>query len=329
MLKDANEAGIAAPAPLNGTATANESEGEGWIDRQRRKSQERPTSSRRSTSSLDGRTYSPSGTPRRSLDTSSMDVASVASNQPHSGTTTPSKERSSSHPDVHRLRGSSSVSMNPSPPKVSTAKDTLTVSARGSSSLQPQVDSTPATTSSSSRSPVSVSLGLPAELSVAAPSSSRSTVSSLLDRLTTLHDTQQKERKKEWDSFLRHKTAKSKSRDKSGGQEESVNGGPGLIGVSQMGRGEEWKAFTKLVRAGIPLSYRSDVWAGTSFHRHISIDRADHQECSGAVEMMVPGEYDEIQTVHRDDTSPFIAEIEKDVTRTFPGNVFFGESEPC
>lgn len=41
---------------------------------------------------------------------------------------------------------------------------------------------------------------------------------------------------------------------------------------------------------------------------------------------MVPGEYAEIQTVHRDDSSPFLAEIEKDVTRTFPGNIYFGES---
>jgi hypothetical protein len=47
-------------------------------------------------------------------------------------------------------------------------------------------------------------------------------------------------------------------------------------------------------------------------------------ECSGATDMMVPGEYAEIQNVHRDDTSPFLGEIEKDVTRTFPGNVFFG-----
>jgi hypothetical protein len=39
---------------------------------------------------------------------------------------------------------------------------------------------------------------------------------------------------------------------------------------------------------------------------------------------MVPGEYAEIQNVHRDDASPFLGEIEKDVTRTFPGNVFFG-----
>lgn len=39
---------------------------------------------------------------------------------------------------------------------------------------------------------------------------------------------------------------------------------------------------------------------------------------------MVPGEYAEIQNVHQNDTSPFVSEIEKDVTRTFPGNVFFG-----
>jgi hypothetical protein len=44
--------------------------------------------------------------------------------------------------------------------------------------------------------------------------------------------------------------------------------------------------------------------------------------------MMVPGEYAEIQSVHQQDTSPFIAEIEKDVTRTFPGNVFFGKFSP-
>ena len=39
---------------------------------------------------------------------------------------------------------------------------------------------------------------------------------------------------------------------------------------------------------------------------------------------MIPGEYAEILSVHAEDTSPFLAEIEKDVSRTFPGNVFFG-----
>lgn len=43
---------------------------------------------------------------------------------------------------------------------------------------------------------------------------------------------------------------------------------------------------------------------------------------------MVPGEYAEILAVHTDDTPSVLAEIEKDVSRTFPGNVFFGEPIP-
>jgi hypothetical protein len=56
--------------------------------------------------------------------------------------------------------------------------------------------------------------------------------------------------------------------------------------------------------------------------------RADPAECSGAKDAMVPGEYAEILAVHADDTSPFLAEIDKDVSRTFPGNVFFGGDGP-
>lgn len=47
-------------------------------------------------------------------------------------------------------------------------------------------------------------------------------------------------------------------------------------------------------------------------------------ECSGAKDALVPGEYAEILAVHANDVSPVLAEIEKDVSRTFPGNVFFG-----
>lgn len=43
---------------------------------------------------------------------------------------------------------------------------------------------------------------------------------------------------------------------------------------------------------------------------------------------MVPGEYAVILAVHADDTSPFLAEIDKGVSRTFPGNVLFGGDGP-
>lgn len=285
MLKDANEAGAPAPAPLNGTFHG-EPEGEGWIDRnRRRKSQERPSVSRSSTGSQEARVPSP----RRSIDLDSSTVTgSTAPSQPASpGTTTPSRRdkeaRSSSHPDVKRVRGASSVSMNPSPPRTVTAKDTLTVSARGSSSLHsravfPSSNTEPLKhnktenggSKTPTKSPGSASLSLPPENTVPETNSSRVTVSSLLDRLTSLHDVQQKERKSDWDDFLRHRRTKLNSKSKSrargtgsvSGRENMASGGPGFIGVSEMGRGEEWKSFLRLVRGGIPLSYRSDIWAG-------------------------------------------------------------------
>lgn len=55
---------------------------------------------------------------------------------------------------------------------------------------------------------------------------------------------------------------------------------------------------------------------------------ADLSEFSGARDALVPGEYAEILAVHANDVSPVLAEIEKDVSRTFPGNLFFGGDGP-
>lgn len=41
---------------------------------------------------------------------------------------------------------------------------------------------------------------------------------------------------------------------------------------------------------------------------------------------MVPGEYQEILNKQKGEESPVGADIEKDVGRTFPGNIFFGTS---
>lgn len=105
---------------------------------------------------------------------------------------------------------------------------------------------------------------------------SRATVSSLLDQLTDIHDKQQEERKTQWDAFLRKRQKAISSESKkiagttgagvgAGVEERGRMNGVGMIGVAQMGRsakGEEWKVFGRLVRGGIPLSYRGDIWAG-------------------------------------------------------------------
>ncbi|TXT10778.1 hypothetical protein VHUM_02283 [Vanrija humicola] len=188
-------------------------------------------------------------------------------------------------------------SLAPAPSKPTSAKDQTTVSVRGASSLQTGVSAS--------------ALSHPAT-PIAEPSASRLTVSSLLDQLTDIHDKQQKARTAEWDAFLRKKTRR-------GNGVQDVGVGAALAAVINMGHGaggkagqEEYRAFLRLVRRGIPIPYRADVWA----------------ECSGARDLLVPGEYAEILAVHKDDKSPVIAEIEKDVGRTFPGNVFFGGDGP-
>lgn len=160
------------------------------------------------------------------------------------------------------------------------------------------------------------------------------TVSLLLSQLTEIHDKQQATQKADWDGFLKKrkaKTAKTLSATTGGGpssststsraaalfglgifsEDEEVTHSEGLIGVAQMGRSankEDWKEFSKLVRNGIPLVYRPKVWL----------------ECSGALEMMEPGVYQELLSSHEGQTNSVLTEIEKDVSRTMPLNIFFG-----
>jgi len=163
------------------------------------------------------------------------------------------------------------------------------------------------------------------------------TVRFLLSQLVTVHDRKQKGRKTEWDTFMRQ-TRKAKisttankpvtaaslvSQASSGAaallglakgtedEEVSWTEGLGLIGVAQMGL--EWKEFFRLVQSGIPLAYRAKVWF----------------ECSGAHDLSEPGVFQEQAAAAKrlregPEKSVAVEEIEKDVTRTMPLNVFFG-----
>lgn len=141
------------------------------------------------------------------------------------------------------------------------------------------------------------------------------TVSSLLGQLTDIHDRQQKARTGEWDAFLRKRTRSRRGTNGTRAEQDVGVGGAlaQIINLSANKSGaDEYRALLRLVRRGIPMSYRAEVWS----------------ECSGARDLIVPGEYAEILAVHKDDRSPVMAEIEKDVGRTFPGNVFFGGDGP-
>ncbi|GHJ85908.1 hypothetical protein NliqN6_2310 [Naganishia liquefaciens] len=132
----------------------------------------------------------------------------------------------------------------------------------------------------------------------------RKPLASLLGQLAEMHDKQEQERMKKWHQFLKYRRQKLPS---VAGQFEDV------IGVANLGDGkigrDLMKRFIHLVHTmGIPIALRASVWA----------------ECSGAKEAFTPGEYQEILAVHQGDEHPTLVEIEKDVKRTFPTNVFFG-----
>jgi hypothetical protein len=271
MLKDASVAGTPAPASLNGTIPVlvqppepREDTGEGWIERRKR-----------SHDATKG-----DASPRRSFDSgrSSLhdltDAGSVASARTPDSITPPNSRSESNVGAASAAQGSGSSGsvtrhrspsvaprLSPSPARAVTGKDHLTVSARGSSSLVSNI-----TNAASPVSPLSASLArVPSNPDIPDVKASRATVSSLLDQLTEIHDRQQAERKTQWDSFLK-KRQKALAAGKSKKGETFEKGG--MVGLNQMGRSaknEEWKAFGRLVRGGIPLAYRADIWAGEVF----------------------------------------------------------------
>ncbi|KAJ9103284.1 hypothetical protein QFC21_002707 [Naganishia friedmannii] len=136
---------------------------------------------------------------------------------------------------------------------------------------------------------------------------------SLLGQLAEMHDKQEHERMKKWHAFLKYRRQRLPRLATVGGQ-EGQGWNEDVIGVANLGDGkigrDLMKRFLTLVHTvGIPIALRASVWA----------------ECSSAKEAFTPGEYREILAVHHADTQhPTLLEIEKDVRRTFPTNVFFG-----
>ncbi|KAL4250907.1 hypothetical protein ABKN59_005233 [Abortiporus biennis] len=156
------------------------------------------------------------------------------------------------------------------------------------------------------------------------------TIRNLLTQLTEIHDQQQIAQRKEWDVFVNQRSKSvsakgSKSVASTGAssaaaflglgtadEEEELIHTEGLVGFAQLGLSsnrDERREFDRLIRSGIPLVYRSKIWL----------------ECSGGLEMREPGLFTDLLS-DADAESSVSKEIEKDVGRTMPLNIFFGRT---
>ncbi|KAF2145688.1 uncharacterized protein K452DRAFT_220436 [Aplosporella prunicola CBS 121167] len=145
-------------------------------------------------------------------------------------------------------------------------------------------------------------------------------VKALLQQLTELHDSLQRDKTVKWNDFLRRVRAErkregdaiatSEGRPKNSMPEALLTDGE-IIGIAGLGnKGKvgraKWKEFKALVLGGIPVAYRAKIWA----------------ECSGASAMRVPGYYEDL--VANGVSDPQIAvQIQMDINRTLTDNIFF------
>ena len=222
--------------------------------------------------------------------------------------------------------------------------DIASVKSRDSASASPYADSIFTSRSSSKSrkrsSMVSSNLGgastmtsMTSVLSVSADGPKHACptiVRDLLDALTDIHDQRQTMSLKDWDVFVSQrrkasKTSKSSQHIQSstiGGaahmlglgtadEEEELEHSEGLIWFAQMSGKDERRELSRLLRRGIPLVYRAKVW----------------YECSGGLEMQEPGLFQDLLNAPAD-TDGVLEEIEKDVGRTMPLNLFFGGDGP-
>lgn len=297
MLRDASEAGAPAPATFSGLINPNSDDSdtddeEDWVERNVQFIQESPSKMGFSKLAVHDESdeHDHGSQDLRASLSSSSGVSVVSSdavdrrlgpNDPATPTSPVDGKRGS------RIRSATLVSLNPSPVRPIISPQTFHVSADA-----PSLDNDAIPPPGRGHGPNPISL------------TGRKTIQILLNQLTDIHDSQQSSRKASWDSFLRRRRdSLALASSNNGGTGEDA----GFVGFAQMGLGgkagkEDLKEFVRLVREGIPIAYRAKVWA----------------ECSGASDVMAPGEYEDLLAKAEEEgvDSTVRNEIEKDVVRT-------------
>lgn len=139
----------------------------------------------------------------------------------------------------------------------------------------------------------------------------------LLSQLTGMHDSLQKAQTARWDEFLDKLNSIVDN-----GQHELTQTGVELLGVSGSGLtgtsdgsfkfsgAALSREFKALVLGGVPVAYRAKIWG----------------ECSGARTLNTPGVYQALVAIEEETEA--MGQIDLDLYRTMPYNVFFGSEGP-
>ncbi len=152
----------------------------------------------------------------------------------------------------------------------------------------------------------------------------------LLQQLSDVHDSLQRDKTVKWNDFLRKVRAERRREGEAAIAaaaavaearyetpamilpETRVADGE-IIGIAGLGiKGKvgraKWNEFKTLVLGGIPVSYRAKVWS----------------ECSGANALRVPGYYEDLVAQSgEDDDAVVVGQIQMDIHRTLTDNIFF------
>ncbi|KAF7122654.1 hypothetical protein CNMCM5793_000764 [Aspergillus hiratsukae] len=212
------------------------------------------------------------------------------------------------------------------PPPRSTA---VAVDRHGSLSVNPNAPPSASTSTVVADRPEFAGTSTDEPTTAAAPSAStgeHEPVKLLLEQLTELHDTLQRDRTVRWNEFMRKVRAERRKEGEAAAAaaptrsaqsvdtpEASLAVGE-VVGIANLGnKGKvgraKWREFRSLVLGGIPVALRAKIWA----------------ECSGASSMRVPGYYDDLVAgIGGSEPDPsVVAQIDMDINRTLTDNVFF------
>ncbi|BFZ62564.1 hypothetical protein YB2330_003665 [Saitoella coloradoensis] len=170
---------------------------------------------------------------------------------------------------------------------------------------------TPTSLAPASSIPTAMSTVTAATQSSANVNGETSTARLLLSQLTD-HDALQKAQREKWDAFFKKiRAERAALPDGPGGEQGELVGIAGLGLAGKEGKAR-WKEFRGLVMSGVPVVYRSKIWG----------------ECAGVHALRHPGYYEELLKDGVDGDAMACMQIDMDIYRTMPNNVYFGGKGP-